>query len=106
MPHVQSVLTSSNSYQVSKLVQLFAIREIAARTASSTPFVIVTATNPGLCYTDLTRSAEGSTKVAMKVMRALLAWSAEEGSRTLVLSTTLGKKSHGAFITGGTMVEK
>lgn len=36
----------------------------------------------------------------MKLMRALLAWTAEEGSRTLVHATTVGRESHGVFISG------
>lgn len=88
------------SYPVSKLLQLFALREIADKTANKTPFVTVNTLNPGLCYTDLTRSATGTTYYMMKVMRALLAWTAEEGSRTLVHATTVGPESHGVFISG------
>lgn len=88
------------SYPVSKLLQLFAVREIADKTAKETPLVIVNTLNPGLCYTDLTRSATGATYYVMKVMRALLAWTAEEGSRTLVHATTVGPESHGVFISG------
>ena len=89
------------SYQVSKLLQLLAVREIAKKTINSKPFVIINTLDPGLCYTDLTRSATGSTKIAMKVMRAVLAWTAEEGGRTLVLATTAGPESHGAYMSGG-----
>ena len=86
------------SYQVSKLLQLFAVRRVAEKTSHREPFVIVNTVNPGLCYTDLTRSAEGITYYVMKIMRALLAWSAEEGSRTLVDAATKGPDSHGVFI--------
>ena len=83
---------------MSKLLQLFAVRAIAAGTATKSPFVVVNTVNPGLCYTDLTRNAVGSTKTIMKVMKAALAWTAEEGSRTLVHAVTTGKESHGVFI--------
>lgn len=88
----------ARSYQVSKLLQLFAVHSIAAKTSQRTPFVVLNTVNPGLCYTDLTRSATGSTYYAMKIMRALLAWTADEGSRTLVHAATLGLVSHGVFV--------
>ncbi|KAL2216623.1 putative short-chain dehydrogenase [Thermoascus aurantiacus ATCC 26904] len=89
----------SDRYPVSKLLQLFAAREIAERTANTNPFVIVNTINPGLCYTDLARHAEGRTAVILKVGRALLAWTAE-GSRTLVHATIAGPQSHGIYING------
>ena len=89
------------SYQVSKLLQLFAVREIAEQTANKKPSVIVNTLEPGLCHTDLTRHAEGITAVAMVLMRYLLAWTAEEGSRNLVLPTTAGPDSHGVMMSGG-----
>ncbi|KAL1965183.1 hypothetical protein VTN77DRAFT_5937 [Rasamsonia byssochlamydoides] len=87
-------------YPVSKLLQLLAAREIAERTANTNPFVIINTLSPGLCYTDLNRNAEGMTALVLKVMRALLAWTAEEGSRTLVHATTAGPQSHGIYISG------
>jgi len=38
--------------------------------------------------------------VILKVGRALLAWTAEEGSRTLVHATIAGPQSHGIYING------
>lgn len=71
---------------------------MAEKTANGKPFVTINTVNPGLCYTDLTRSATGSTYVFMKVLRWLLAWTAEEGSRTLIDAVTKGPDSHGIFI--------
>ena len=96
----RSITNTIIRYQVTKLISLFIIRELAQKTANSNPFVIINTVNPGLCYTDLTRSLEGSTATAMKVMRSMLAWSGEEGSRTLVHATTVGQESHGVFISG------
>ena len=86
------------SYQVCKLFHLYAVRAIAAGTATRSPFSIVNTVNSGLCYTDLAHSAVGSTKVIMEVMRAAVAWTAEEGSRTLVHAVTTGKESSSVFI--------
>lgn len=71
---------------------------MADKTAKKTPFVILNTLNPGLCHSDLTRSATGATHYMMKLLKALLAWTAEEGSRTLVHATTVGPESHGVFI--------
>lgn len=79
---------------------------MAQRTAHSSPFVTINAVNPGLCRTELTRTVEGSTKLIMKGMKAFMAWTAEEGARTLVYAVILGKESHGVFLTGGTMIKK
>ena len=73
---------------------------MAEKSINHEPFVIINTVNPGLCYTDLTRSAVGVTYYAIKVMRALLAWSAEEGGRTLVYATVAGTESHGVYISG------
>ncbi|RDL40251.1 uncharacterized protein BP5553_00230 [Venustampulla echinocandica] len=87
-------------YQVTKLMSLFAVREVAEKTASKRPFVIINTVNPGLCYTELNRSAVGGTAVAMGVMKAMMAWTAEEGGRTLVFASVAGQESHGVFISG------
>jgi len=76
------------------------MREMAEKTVNIKPFVIINAVNPGLCYTELNRNLDGGTAMAMKVMKALLAWTAEEGSRTEVYATVAGPKSHGVFISG------
>ncbi|KAL8852605.1 MAG: hypothetical protein Q9221_002485 [Calogaya cf. arnoldii] len=65
-------------YPTSKLLQLFAIREIAARSRNQNPWVTINVVDPGLCYTDISRNAEGTEYWGMKIMRALLAWTAEE----------------------------
>lgn len=71
--------------------------EIAEQTANEKSSVIVNTLRPGLCYTDLTRHAEGITAIVVVVARYLLAWTAEEGSRNLVLATTAGPESHGVM---------
>ena len=86
------------SYQVSKLLQLFAVREIAATTANKKPFVVVNTVNPGLCETDLIRNLTGGVLFAMKMMRALLARTAEEGSRNLVHASIAGPESNGVYL--------
>ena len=69
-----------------------------ARAADKKPFVIVDMISPGLCKTELTRSADGLIGMAMKLGNALLAWTAEKGSRTLVHGTITGPESHGILL--------
>lgn len=85
------------SYQVSKLLQLFAAREIADKIASTEPRVIINMLNPGLCRTELSRNATGATRIQLMVMKRLLGRTAEEGSRTLVHATT-APESHGVYL--------
>ncbi|KAI9730218.1 MAG: hypothetical protein M1834_005982 [Cirrosporium novae-zelandiae] len=94
------LLPTLRTYPVSKLLQLFAVREIADRTANKKPLVIINAVNPGLCHTSLSRSATGVSFIVMTVLKTLLARSAEKGSRTLVHGTTVGPESHGIYISG------
>lgn len=76
--------------------------ELAARTRTQTaPWVSINLVDPGLCYTGISRHAQGSTYWGMKIMRALLAWTAEEGSRAIVHAASLGRESHGVYISLG-----
>lgn len=85
-------------YSVSKLMQLFAVRELASLTEDAQPFVVINALNPGLCYSDLDRNAKGFQAFQIKTLRALMAWTAEEGSRTLVHAAAGGRETHGGYM--------
>lgn len=79
---------------------LFAVREIAARTAKTEPFVVINSVNPGICYTELQRNMTGPLAFVVRLLNKLLGWTAEEGGRTLVFSSTAGPESHGVYISG------
>ncbi|EJD48769.1 NAD(P)-binding protein [Auricularia subglabra TFB-10046 SS5] len=86
-------------YTLSKLVQLLVVREFAAAVnGSGRPFVIINTLNPGLCKTELVRDAKGLFRLGVKVAKAFMAWTPEEGSRTLVHAAGAGKESHGAYL--------
>ena len=89
------------SHNVSKLLELLAARELADKTKDAQPLVIINYLNPGFCVTELSRSMTGMAKQVMGAMQAAFAWTAEEGSRTLVLGTIAGKESHGAYLSDG-----
>ncbi|KAL3423280.1 Retinol dehydrogenase 11 [Phlyctema vagabunda] len=85
-------------YPASKLLQVFAFREIITRSAKKSPRVVINMLNPGLCKTELARNATGLVHVQMVIFKALVARSAEVGSRTLVHAATIGVESHGRYM--------
>jgi len=91
----------SERYQVTKLLQLFAVLEIAKRSPARYPSVIVNIMSPGLVSTDLSRTAHGLERLQLEVLRLLFAWSPEQGGRTLVESATRGSDSHGIMLSEG-----
>lgn len=86
---------TSTRYPLSKLLEVFYVRELAARTkASGKPDVIINCTNPGLCQSNLGR--EGV--LILEIMKFFLARSAECGSRNQVNAATAGEETHGAYL--------
>jgi NAD(P)-dependent dehydrogenase (short-subunit alcohol dehydrogenase family) len=74
-----------NRYPLSKLLEVMFIRELSSRLPSPT-LVAVSAVNPGLCHSRLTREADSNIffKFAMRIYKGLLARTTEMGSRALV----------------------
>ncbi|KAF8331314.1 uncharacterized protein EI90DRAFT_2995943 [Cantharellus anzutake] len=74
-----------NRYNLSKLLELMFVRELASRLTNPTP-VAVSAINPGFCHSRLTRSVESNlvTSIGVRLFKALFARTTEVGSRTLV----------------------
>ncbi|KAI9706662.1 MAG: hypothetical protein M1836_003671 [Candelina mexicana] len=79
-------------YNVSKLLEVFAVREIAKQSTKS-PLVVLNLINPGFCKSELGRTS-GFSDV---VLRAALARTTEHGSRSLVWAAQAGKESHGQY---------
>ena len=86
-----------NRYQTTKLLQVFAFRELAARLATEKPTIVINQISPGLAKTGLTRHATGGIKILMSLFHAVFARTAEEGSRTLVHAATCGPESQGRY---------
>ena len=86
-------------YNVSKLLQLYCIRELASLFPVENTSVVLNLINPGMCTTELNRNIRGVASVVVKVMRALLARTSEEGSRNLVFAAEVGEASHGKYVT-------
>ncbi|KAK8022727.1 hypothetical protein PG993_013494 [Apiospora rasikravindrae] len=85
-------------YPVSKLLGVFAVRSIAKEHPADRYPVTVNMVSPGLCHSELSREAEGVQKVAFSIMKAAVARTTEEGSRTLVDAGVQGAKSHGQYL--------
>jgi len=86
-----------NRYTVSKLLVLFAVRELAARLkASEKSLVIVSTPNPSYCKSGLLRE---SVSFGSRMSEKILARSTEEGSRALVHGIMAGVDSHGQYLT-------
>lgn len=92
-----SYFKDRKQYAVVKLLGIYAMQEIAKATLGpdGNPQVIVNASCPFLCKTDLGRSFPTIAKIPMMGFQAIFARTAEQGSRTLVGATTLGKESQG-----------
>ena len=85
-------------YQTSKLIQLYAVRQLALMRPVSETGVIINYVNPGLCVTELTRHVSAPVRFMIGTMRRLLGRTAEEGSRTQLHAAVAGKESHGKYV--------
>ncbi len=86
-------------YHVSKLLEVFAVRELAQRCRHPRPEpVVVNCLNPGLCHSTLTREADGLVGWIIAFQKWLLARTTEAGSRTLVHAASAGPDSHGQYL--------
>ena len=82
-------------YQVSKLLEVYPARELAARAnQSGKSGVIVNYLNPGLCHSELARDAGWF----LYIMKLILARTTEQGSRTLVHAALAGEETNGQYL--------
>ncbi|KAI5892399.1 NAD(P)-binding protein [Schizophyllum commune H4-8] len=88
-------------YEESKLLNVLFARALNERLRHTHPTVIVNSVDPGLCSTSLFRD-EGRITIGMRLMNAILAVSAEVGSRELVWAALGGSENadalRGAFV--------
>jgi len=95
-------------YPVSKLLNLFFARELAARLPEGTPLVI-NAVNPGFCVSALRRNIPLFRHIVFWFMETFISWSTERGSRQLIFAA-LGNQHEpgemkGAYISSSQIVE-
>ncbi|KAK5991305.1 Short chain dehydrogenase FGM9 [Cladobotryum mycophilum] len=86
-------------YAFSKLLEHFAVREMASHLPVSQTGIILNVVDPGLCKTNLTRNTSFFTSIKTWLIKALLGRTAEMGSRTLLHGISEGEESHGKYLT-------
>ncbi|KAH7923134.1 short-chain dehydrogenase [Leucogyrophana mollusca] len=100
---------SVDRYNLSKLLQIMFVRELAARLNTPTP-VIVTAVNPGLCHSELARDVDsGFFKYILSAVKTvLIARTTEMGSRTLVHAAVAADEHdrHGRYVSSCEVTEE
>jgi NAD(P)-dependent dehydrogenase (short-subunit alcohol dehydrogenase family) len=90
---------SSGRYAVTKLLEVFFVRELGARIETSKkPKVLVNCMTPGACRSDFDRESTGLRKMVFRVMAALIARTTEMGSRTLVAGAAAELESQGGYM--------
>ncbi|KAF6784158.1 short-chain dehydrogenase [Colletotrichum sojae] len=90
----------SSRYALTKLVEECAVRQFAAHFPVDRTGVVVTMVAPGLCNTGLGRDASAFTKIMHEAIRALMARTAEVGSRTILHGLVVGEEGHGKLLSG------
>ncbi|KAF2791719.1 NAD(P)-binding protein [Melanomma pulvis-pyrius CBS 109.77] len=89
----------SKRYPVSKLLELYAIRQLALLRPVSETGVTINYVNPGFCKTELSRNAGFILWAILGIMKIFLGRTAEVGSRTLLhAGVAAGKDSHGKYV--------
>ncbi|CAD6578940.1 MAG: hypothetical protein ASARMPRED_008899 [Alectoria sarmentosa] len=82
-------------YNVSKLLVMFIVKQIALLSPISSSEVIVNCVAPGFCHSELHRELDNrAARIAIK----LLARPTEVGARTLVHGASVGPESHGHYV--------
>ncbi len=92
------MLSYKHRYNVSKLLQIYAIRELSNLLPISEHRVILNLVAPGLCSTEIDHNMSTVSRFGVSVLRSVLARSAEQGSWTLVHAAQSEEDSHGKFL--------
>ncbi|KAK0631064.1 hypothetical protein B0T17DRAFT_491013 [Bombardia bombarda] len=87
-------------FALTKLVEMYAVREFASLLPADKTGVIINMVSPGLCSTGLGREARTWIRASQDTLRALMARTAEQGSRTILHGAAAGRDSHGTHLSG------
>lgn len=88
---------SEDRYNTSKLLPVWAVRELGTRMPANNG-VIVNCVNPGFCRTTLFRHATFPLNYVVRLTLLCLGRSSEMGSRTLMAAAAAGRHSHGQYM--------
>lgn len=92
------MLTGYTRYPLTKLIELYAIRQLASLKPVSETGVVINYVNPGLCRTGLSRNASFPARTMIVTLGMLLGRTPEMGSRTHLHGAVAGKESHGKYL--------
>ncbi|EEQ86444.1 hypothetical protein RJZ56_005759 [Blastomyces dermatitidis] len=92
-------LNMKERYEVSKLLEILVVREIAPKLADSG--VILNLINPGFCQSGLMREFHWLVLVIKTMLTHIMVRTTEVGSRTLVAAAAEGDESHGTYMVDG-----
>ncbi|KAK5139545.1 hypothetical protein LTR04_003493 [Oleoguttula sp. CCFEE 6159] len=90
----KSVANMNDRYNVSKLLEVFTVREVCATRAKDPYPVTINYLNPGLCHSELMREAG----LGGYIFKLLFARTTEVGSRTLVHAGLAPHDTHGQYL--------
>ncbi|CAF9903584.1 MAG: hypothetical protein GOMPHAMPRED_000402 [Gomphillus americanus] len=102
----ESKFVASDRYNVSKLLEVLYIRELAQHVDTNNGGPILNLANPGLCVSDFDRNLSRATQMIIGFFRSLLARTTEAGARTLVWPTSCSIEGHGQYSLDCTFNEK
>ena len=90
----------SARYNVSKLLEMYGVQELAALESASPKKgrVIINHVNPGWVVTEAMREWTGMRLLIFKFFRMIFARTTEVGSRTLVNAAEGGEDTHGQYM--------
>jgi retinol dehydrogenase-12 len=92
-------LRTTDSYQISKLLEVLVVREITETSAKAPYPVVINMLNPGFCHSALIREMNSGMFIFMAIVKVIAgARTTEVGSRTLVNAAQFGPESHGKFL--------
>jgi retinol dehydrogenase-12 len=89
----------AHRYHDTKYLNILLARSLTAHLSPEAP-IIVNAVNPGLCHSEIARNKRGVDKFFFGLIKAALARTTEEGSRTLVWAATAGECETGGDVRG------
>lgn len=89
---------SHHRYPVSKLLQLYTMREFSQHLTKAGSGVVINFVNPGLCKTELSRNAGPVLQFIFSIFKAFVARTAEMGSRNYLYAILAGPESHGGYL--------
>lgn len=97
----KSLNMDGDRYAVSKLLEIFVVRQLAQNTqkdGSNSQAIILNSLNPGFCKTTLFRNIKFPASIVVNLAVSIFGRTSEMGSRNLVYAAAAGEETHGTWI--------